>query len=246
MATRRIGFTPRSFLGPEVAEIEARVHRAAGRHGISVATIDLHEARTDWSRFPALLAAIAAGRPQSIRFIRAEVMHVEWDGGGNYVGHQLEPRGDDIPGAFLRAPPGLDRMASLAISDSGLTARGLAALVEAEASLLRVVHLDLSGNALDAAAVALLSASRLGQRLASLSLARNPIGDPGAEALASSAPPLESVDLSACGLGERAADALANSPGLVRSLRVLRLTDNGFGDAERKRLHDRYGSRLKC
>jgi uncharacterized protein (TIGR02996 family) len=142
---------------------------------------------------------------------------------------------DDAGVTALARADTLPRLAALAINDNEqITAGGVEALADSP-FFAGLTSLDVSGNDLGESAVRAIGAGRSLSRLHTLRLSRNPIGDPGAAALAGS--PLLArmlsrtprLELRACGIGPAGAAALAASRLLARCA-ALDLSGNYLGD----------------
>lgn len=138
---------------------------------------------------------------------------------------------------------GLDSLEHLTFRGNQPTPRGVRALAS-DGTFPVLAHLDLSKCKLVGESVRRLIGGNLAA-VTELILAENPCGDEGATALAESewSVNLERLDLSTCGIADAGALALAASPSL-RSVGLLDLRGNTLTDAARKRLHDRFGSRV--
>lgn len=186
---------------------------------------------------------------------------------------QLEIHGGSVSEGAIAAlmSSGIDitltrlRLAGCSIMRPSFTHLGAAgtALLELDLSRIQIADRDardlarapglekLSRLVLDRTSLSAIAAKELGKSrrlpaLVELFLSGNVFGDAGAEAIASSSrlSRLSRLDLSWNAIGDAGAAALATSPHLA-GLSELLLTGNVIGHPGQKRLHDRFGDRVR-
>ncbi|MCA9679044.1 MAG: TIGR02996 domain-containing protein [Myxococcales bacterium] len=156
--------------------------------------------------------------------------------------------GDDGGEAIVESR-GFPALTYLTLHANELTNVTLRAFMRAHDRMPRLSALDLSLNRIDGGGLSSLASYRLLAQLRGLWLRGNPIWPGGVAALAASprAAGLRDLDLSDTALGKdpaAAAAALAGSPHL-QDLERLRVARSGLTDAERARLRDRFGDRVR-
>lgn len=145
--------------------------------------------------------------------------------------------------AALAESEGLSSLQRLSLTGNELGDEGGVALAESET--LKVDHLYLARTGVGVETAAALA--KRGRSLKVLALGGNSdLGDEGAEALAKgkALAGLERLELNLTDLREEGAKALAKSPHLAH-LKWLQVSDNFLGDASRKVLAARFGTRVR-